>query len=135
MTQIDWADWASIYLAGYNDALKARRTLTPELLMLAWEGYRPSRCPHCGIEWRIGDTNRYCICNPDPHNVRDMVENHSVLSPVIHCDCYTEVMKTIPSPMTEANPHWTRPTECPRCQRTLDGTERPLPGSRYYVGE
>ena len=54
------------------------------------------------------------------------------VKPRTDCDCYTEVMNTIPSPMTDEIGNWTRPEKCPRCHRTLDGTERPRPGSRHY---
>src|SRR6201988_1163211 len=59
MTQLDFAEWAAIYLAGCN----TERPVTLEDLTLAWESYRPSSCTKCGIEWRREDTERHCLCN------------------------------------------------------------------------
>lgn len=39
---------------------------------------------------------------------------------VRECDCEAVIFATIPSPMTEDNPYWERPSHCPNCGKAVE---------------
>jgi hypothetical protein len=71
MTQLDWTEWAAIYLQGYNDARGCATKMTAADLSMAWECYQ---------------TKRPRMQKSDPRNP---VDNSLLYKPTPHCmGCY-----------------------------------------------